>query len=128
MKWETEIQSILDSQNDNGRPFWSREDGDIYHPMGHSTIERLGVLGELGATARAYPILSKAIDFVFEYQTKDGSFKYSRTSSKLPCMTAHVLSALGRLKANSDKRAKKSYRMYSFSAGSFPTSFRTPLL
>ena len=110
MEWTQEIQTILANQNENGGPFWSRDDEDIYHPMGHSTIETLGVLGELGARETKYPVVSEAIDFVFERQTADGSFKYSSTSSKLPCMTAHVLSALGRLKAILDIRTEKSYR------------------
>lgn len=110
MSHSVDIQTILAQQNQNGGQFWSREDGDIYHPMGHSTIETLRVLGTLGATPKDYPILLKAIDFVFEYQALDGSFKYSKSSSKLPCMTAHILSAFGQLGAHSDKRLEKSYQ------------------
>ncbi len=107
---EAEIASIFDRQNDNGGSFWSREDGDIHAPNAHSTIDTLGVLGELGVTVDQYPDLLKAIDFVFGYQTSGGSFKYSKTSSKLPCITARILAAFGRLGAAKDKRTEKSYQ------------------
>ena len=105
-----EIKLILDQQNDNGGQFWSREDGDIHAPNGRSTIDTLGVLGELGATVEDNPILSKAIDFVFGYQAPDGFFKYAKASSKLPCITGRILAAIGRLRANNDKRVEKSYQ------------------
>ncbi|MGB5819923.1 MAG: prenyltransferase/squalene oxidase repeat-containing protein [Saonia sp.] len=110
MDYSTEIKSILEEQNKNGGAFWSRADEDIHAPHGSSTMDTLEVLGELGATPKDYPILTKAIAFLFDYQTPDGSFKYSRTSSKLPCMTARILAALGRLGVAKDKRAKKSYQ------------------
>lgn len=105
-----EIKEIFERQNRNGGQLWSRADGDIHAPHGYSTIDTLNVLGELGATIEAYPELSKAIGFVFSYQTPDGSFKYSKTSSKLPCMAARILTALGRLDAIEDDRAEKSYQ------------------
>jgi hypothetical protein len=108
--YSVDIKRILENQNGNGGVFWSREDGDIHAPHGLSTIDTLGVLGELGATIKEYPALSKAIVFVFSYQTHDGSFKYSKTSSKLPCMTARILSSLGRLGASEDERVEKSYQ------------------
>ena len=48
MNVEIPIQEILKQQDENGIISWSHDDGDIYHPMGHSTIETLKVLGELG--------------------------------------------------------------------------------
>ncbi len=109
MNYSTEIKSILNQKNKNGGPFWSREDGDIHAPHGNSTIDTLGVLGALGATTKGYPILSEIMDFVFKYQMPDGSFKYSKTSSKFPCMTARILAAFGRL-GKTDKRVEKSYQ------------------
>jgi len=35
----TMIDEIIRRQNDNGGPFWSREDGDIHAPFGFSTID-----------------------------------------------------------------------------------------
>ncbi len=104
------IEKILQRQNDNGGQFWSRIDGDIHAPHGYSTIDTLNVLGELGATHQDYQIILKAIEFVLTYQTLDGSFKYSKTSSKLPCMTARILSATGRLDFPIDERIEKSYQ------------------
>ncbi len=109
MNYSKEIKSIFDRQNDNGGEFWSREDGDIHAPNGYCTIDTLNVLGELDATVKEYPILNQIIDFIFDYQTSDGCFKYSNTSSKLPCMSARILSTIGKLKVNDDKRTEKSY-------------------
>ena len=106
----TEIEAILEKKDQNGGQFWSREDGDIHAPHGISTMDTLEVLGELGATPRDYPSLLEAITFLFGYQSPDGSFKYSKTSSNLPCMTARILAALGRLGVAKDKRAEKSYK------------------
>ncbi len=47
--WDREIRSLLERQGEHGGPYWSRRDGDIHAPAGFSTIDVLGVLGELGA-------------------------------------------------------------------------------
>lgn len=109
MNYSNEIKSIIDREGENGGPFWSRADGDIHAPHGNSTMDTIYVLGELGATIENYPFLSKAFEFLFEYQTPDGSFKYSKTSSKLPCMTARILAALGRIEGFKNKRTEMSY-------------------
>ncbi|MEP1097024.1 MAG: prenyltransferase/squalene oxidase repeat-containing protein [Cyclobacteriaceae bacterium] len=109
MEYSRDIEIVIDRHQKNGGLYWSREDGDIHAPHGSSTMDTLEVLGELGANTKEYPFLSKAIDFVFEYQSVDGAFYYSRKSSRLPCMTARILAALGRLGAGQDKRAEKSY-------------------
>lgn len=105
----TEIQAIFDRQKDNGGHFWSRADGDIHAPFGYSTIDTLFVLGEIGLSVNENPIIAKAVDFVFAYQTQNGSFKYSPSSSKLPCMTARIIAALSRLGVV-DSRMEKSYQ------------------
>jgi len=106
----SDVQSIFERKNQNGGEFWSRIDGDIHAPHGYSTIDTLTVLGELGVTAKDNNIISKAIEFVFTYQARDGCFKYSKKSSKLPCMTARILSAIGRLDSHYHERAEKSYQ------------------
>jgi len=105
-----EIESIIERQNENGGKFWSREDGNIHAPNGFSTIDCLNVLGELGADINDYPVLSQAFDFVLKYQLKDGFFKYSKSSSKLPCITARILSSFSRLSVHNDLRLVKSYK------------------
>ena len=109
MGYSEEIQVIFDKQEENGGPFWSREDGDVHAPHGSSTIDTMEVLGELGTKTKKHPTLLKAIDFLFEYQNVDGSFKYSKASSKLPSMTARIPAALARLGVGKDKRAEKGY-------------------
>ena len=108
MDYSAEIKSILKQKDQSGGLFWSREDGDIHAPHGASTIDTIEVLGELGANIKEFPILSEAVEFLFKYQTSDGSFKYSNTSSKLPCMTARILAALGRVGGFQDSRTEKS--------------------
>src|SRR5574344_763258 len=103
------IEKILQRQNDNGGPFWSRTDGDIHAPSGFSTIDTLSVLGEIGYSINDHPQIAAAIDFIFSYQTKEGCFKYSPKSSKLPCLTARIIAGLGRLGLKNDKRVEASY-------------------
>jgi hypothetical protein len=105
----TEIQSIFDRQYDNGGQFWSRIDGDIHAPFGYSTIDTLSVLGEIGLSIKDNETIQWAVDFVLSYQASDGSFKYSLTSSKLPCMTARIIAALMRLHV-SEVKIEKSYK------------------
>lgn len=110
MNFSSEIEQILKQQNQNGGSFWSREDGDIHAPHGSSTMDTFFVLGELGASVEKYPILRKVIEFIYSYQTDDGSFKYSCNSSKLPCITARILAALGRVQADKNFSLEKSYQ------------------
>ncbi|NJK97795.1 MAG: terpene cyclase/mutase family protein [Bacteroidales bacterium] len=104
------IEKILQRQNDNGGHFWSRADGDIHAPLGFSTIDTLSVLGEIGFSMNDNPQIADAIDFLFAYQTPEGCFKYSLKSSKLPCLTARIIAALGRLGLRNDYRIEKSYK------------------
>jgi hypothetical protein len=104
----SDLQSILNRINSNGGAFWSREDGNIYSPIGSSTLDTLFVIGETGIATIDNPVIAKAVDFILSYQTSDGAFRYTETSSKLPCITARILSALGRLGVKDD-RLEKSY-------------------
>jgi hypothetical protein len=106
-----EIQTIFDQEHINGGPFWSRADGNIYSPIGSSTLDTLFVLSDLGLSISDYPSIAKAIDLVFSYQTNEGSFKYSATSSKLPCITARIVAAMARFGLATDERIEKSYRL-----------------
>ena len=106
---ESEVQSIIDRRDENGGPFWSRADGDIHAPAGFSTIEVLNVLGELGATPSTRGELAEAIGFVLGYQTPEGGFRYSRASSKLPCMPGQILAGLARLGAAEDPWCERRF-------------------
>jgi hypothetical protein len=108
--WVSEIQSILARERENGGRFWSREDGNIHAPAGLSTLLVLNVLGELGATSESDRLIAGAVDLLFDHQTDDGAFRYSSTSSKLPCITGQALAALGRLGVAGDERAEVGYR------------------
>lgn len=104
-----DIQKIIDRQHCNGGEFWSRSDHNIYAPYGSSTIDTLFVLGELGLSCKDFSTIEKAIDFIFAYQSRQGSFRYTPKGSPLPCTTARIISALGRLGVASDSRLEKSY-------------------
>ncbi len=110
MNYSTEIKTILKSRDINGGPFWAREDGDIHAPHGKSTIDTLLVLGELGANVKDYPEIQDAVEFVFRYQADDGCFRYSGSSSKLPCMSARILASFGRLQVPFDRRVESGYK------------------
>lgn len=99
-----EIQDIVDRRAENGGAFWSRADGSIHAPAGFSTIDVLNVLGDLGATVRSHPVLGEAAEFVLGYQTAEGAFRYTRSSSRLPCITGQALAGLGRLGLAHDPR------------------------
>lgn len=104
------IARIFDRQGENGGPFWSRLDGDIYHPSGHSTVDTLYVLGDLGATPNEYPILLDAVNFLFQRQARDGAFKYGKRSSKLPCITARIIAAIAQLELSFVDALENSYQ------------------
>lgn len=104
------IEKILQRQNDNGGKFWSRADGNIHAPFGFSTIDTLSVLGEIGCSLNDNLEIVEAVNFLFSYQTSEGSFKYSPKSSKLPCLTAQIIAGLGRLGLRDDLRIEKSYK------------------
>ena len=105
-----EIQAILDREGENGGPSWSRADGNIHAPAGFATLLVLNVLGELGADPDTHPSIAHAVDLVFGYQTDDGAFRYTPTSSKLPCIAGQALAGLGRLGLAEDPRAEAGYR------------------
>ena len=104
-----ELQAILDRIKSNGGEFWSREDGNIYSPIGSSTLDTLFVIGETSLATVDNPVIAKAVEFILSYQTSNGAFRYLETSAKLPCLTARILGALGRLSVK-DERLEKSYQ------------------
>jgi hypothetical protein len=104
-----EIKRILSTTACNGADCWAREDGDIHAPAGFSTIDVLSVLGSIGAKAADFPVIRKTIDFVFTYYQDEGQFRYGPKSSKLPCVTARILAALGRL-GYCDDRLESCYK------------------
>jgi hypothetical protein len=102
-KSNNEIKRILSTAACNRAYYWAREDGDIHAPAGFSTLDVLSALGSIGAKAVDFPIIRKAIDFVFTYYQDEGQFRYGLKSSKLPCITARILAALGRLGYHDDR-------------------------
>ena len=94
---DSALAAILGRQGDNGGPFWSRHDGDIHAPAGFSTIDVLGVLGDLGGRVDDESEIAAAAQFVLDRQTEDGAFRYSVKSSKLPCFAGRITAALCRV-------------------------------
>ena len=92
-----DIAPILARVHENCGPHWSRADGNTHAPAGFCTIDVLSVLGDLGATPGDAPEIAAAVDFLAGYQNDDGSFRYARRPTRLPCITADALGALGRL-------------------------------
>ncbi len=111
-KWAKEIQTLFERQRENGGPFWSRKDGDIHAPAGFSTIDVLNVLGELGATTQEFPALQNAVNFIMSYQNPDGSFRYAKKSSRLPCMAGRIAAAFGRLGVQEGARSEKIFHWF----------------
>jgi hypothetical protein len=112
MTLSNEIRDIISSSGINGGNFWSRNDGDIHAPAGFSTIDVLNTLGEIGFKAENSKEVLKAIDFVFSYQDENGCFKYSSKSAKLPCITARILTALGRLEYANGNKVEKCHQYF----------------
>lgn len=105
---QADIQAIINRQNDNGGPYWSRADGNIYAPYGLATIDTLTVLGEMDVKVNDHPLIAEAVEYILTYQTGNGSFRYAPKSSKLPCLTARIIAALGHLGVK-DTRLENSY-------------------
>ena len=106
---DSEISRILSTSRINGPKYWARADGDIHAPAGFSTIDVLNTLGNLDVRYDDYPIVREAIDYVFSYYNPAGHFKYNAKSTKLPCITARILTAFGRL-GYEDERLDSCYR------------------
>jgi hypothetical protein len=106
---EAEIGRILSTANCNGGSYWARSDGDIHAPAGFSTIDVLGTLGSLGVKAGDHRTLDEAIGFVLSRRAADGKFRYGERSAMLPCISARILAALGRLQY-SDGGLEVGYR------------------
>jgi hypothetical protein len=104
-----EIDKIISNDKINGYHYWARYDGNIHAPAGYSTIDVLYALGDIGIEYREYDIIKKAIEFIFIYYDGKGQFRYSEKSSKLPCITARILAALGKLEYREDKRIYECY-------------------
>jgi hypothetical protein len=109
---EHEIEEILEKRKINGGEFWNRKDGDIHAPAGFSTIDVLNTLGDLGVDYKSNNIIEDALGFVFSYYDKKGCFKYSPRSSKLPCITARILTGFKRLKYIHDNRMEQCYKYF----------------
>ncbi|WP_162889365.1 prenyltransferase/squalene oxidase repeat-containing protein [Maritalea myrionectae] len=109
MSWKQEISEIIGRQDENGGPYWSRADGNIHAPAGFSTIDVMHAIGQLGGKVEDSPVLKEAVEFLLGYQNDDGSFRYGTQKSKLPCITANVLSVLGRLSLPNSASIDKSY-------------------
>lgn len=107
-----ELKKILDLISINGGEYWSREDGNIYSPLGSSTLDTLFVLGETGLADVGHPTIAAAVEFIFSYQSLEGAFRYRANGSKHPCITARIIAGLGRLKVVHDERIEKSYRYF----------------
>lgn len=105
-----DVRWILERERVNGGPFWSRADRNIHAPAGFSTLLVLNVLGELGATRLAHPLIADAAEFVFGYQCDDGAFRYTPGSSKLDCIAGQALAGLGRIGAAGGERAEAGFQ------------------
>lgn len=110
MNLQEEIINILSTSNTNGGNYWARKDGDIHAPHGYSTIDVLMTLGDIGFDYRNSCIVSETIISLFTYCDDNGCFKYSPKSSKLPCITARIVAAFGRLGFTDDSRIEKCYK------------------
>jgi hypothetical protein len=108
---DSEIEAILNSSTNNGGRFWARTDGDIHAPAGYSTIDVLNTLGDLGVKYTDSDVVAKAVDYLFTYCHSSGCFRYNRKSAKLPCITARIVTACGRL-GYTDKRLDACYRYF----------------
>ena len=104
-----EIEKIISSENKNGFHYWARYDGNIHAPAGFSTIDVLYTLGDIGIKYKDYDIMKNSIDFIFTYYDGKGRFRYSKKSSKLPCISARILAALGKVGYKDDIRINECY-------------------
>lgn len=94
-----QLEQILASCAVNGGALWARGDGNIHTPAGYSSIDVGNFLGDVGLTVSDEPKLADMALMYMRYQNKNGSFKYAKSNSQLPCISARILAALGKIKA-----------------------------
>lgn len=99
-------------RNINGGTVWDRKDGNIYAPIGFSTIDVLSVLGDIGIKYNEYSIIKDAIEKMMSYyDEKKGMFQYVQKGSKLPCITAKILNTLQKLEYH-NSILENSFRLF----------------
>lgn len=95
---KTILQDLLDLKTINGGSIWDRHDGSIYNPIGFSTMDMLSVIGDMKIDYSKDEVVNEAIRKVISYfDKKSMMFKFSERSSKLPCITAKILSTISKL-------------------------------
>ena len=112
MNLQDEIRDICARQSINGGDYWARKDGDIHAPAGFSTIDVLNTLGDIGARASEHAVIQEATGFVFELYDGKGCFRYAPKGSKLPCLTARIVTALKRLGCTEDERLEPCFQNF----------------
>jgi hypothetical protein len=91
-------KKIMEMKNANGGTVWDRKDGNIYAPIGFSTIDVLSVLGDIGIKYSENSTIKDAVGKMMSfYDEKKGMFQYIQKGSKLPCITAKIINTLDKL-------------------------------
>ena len=92
-------EKLIGLKNINGGTVWDRQDGNIYAPTGFSTIDFLSILGDIGLNYNDSSTVKDAVEKMMSYyDEKRGMFQYVQKGSKLPCVTAKIITALTKLK------------------------------
>lgn len=95
---EVLLKTLCEKDTVNGDRLWARHDGSIYNPIGASTIDFLNVIGDLHVSSVNNETVENAVQLVIDYyDRKTMQFRYSPKGSKLPCITAKIISILKKL-------------------------------
>lgn len=98
-------KKIIEMKDINGGTVWDRKDGNIYAPIGFSTIDFISVLGDIGIKYSKNSIIKEAVEKMMDYyDEKSGMFRYTEKGSKLPCITAKIIDALDKINGASGIR------------------------
>lgn len=100
-----DVEAILAKRHHKGADSWATEDGRVYVGNPFSTLSSLGMLHELGVTAR-HPVVRDALELVLECWREDGRIRLAPKAPLYPCYTAEAARVLCRFGYADDPRVR----------------------
>jgi len=106
--YQTDVEILLERQQDNGADFWATPDGRWGVGSPFSTFDSAIIMTELGI-ARSDPIIKGIAGTMLDSWQDDGRFRPAPKGAVYPCHTANAARAHCRLGFAKDRRLKQTF-------------------